>query len=111
MNKNTRSITTTKTSTVLYDTNGKIISQVKVKEVKRTREHEDDSPKPDLLKSILDTFLEEKKEVRRPVRRDTHKHPFEGIINMMEDGEMASAFPFMFTSRPNIIKPKTESEK
>jgi hypothetical protein len=109
MKKNTRSVTTTKTSTVLYDSNGKIISQVRVKETKKIRQHENDSPKPDLLKVILNSFIEEKRNLKKPVRRDeAPKDIFKGLLSKVEDGEMATAFPFMFTGRPLTKRPETE---
>lgn len=104
MKKNTSSVTTTKTSTVLYDSNGKIISQVRVKETIVIMK--DNSPKPDLLKSILDSFIMEKRDLKKPVRRDA-VHPFEGLIRGMEDGEMNSAFPFMFHGIP-VKKPEEQ---
>lgn len=103
MKKNTSSVTTTKTSTVLYDSNGKIISQVRVKETVVIMK--DNSPKPDLFRAILDSFIMEKRDLKKPVRRDV-VHPFEGLIKGMEDREMSDAFPFMFHGIPIVRKPE-----
>jgi|TARA_R110000782_G_scaffold107898_1_gene196290 hypothetical protein len=65
MIKNTKSVTVTKTSTLLYDSNGKIVSQVKVKEVKKTK-----GETLDLFKEKLNNYLEEKENLKKPVLRD-----------------------------------------
>jgi hypothetical protein len=65
MIKNTKSVTVTKTSTLLYDSNGKLVSQVKVKEVKKTK-----GETLDLFKEKLNNYLEEKENLKKPVLRD-----------------------------------------
>jgi hypothetical protein len=66
MIKNTSSRVVIKSSTIMYDTNGKIISQVKTKEVRK-----DKFEKIDRFKEKLDTYLDEKADLKKPVVRDS----------------------------------------
>jgi len=65
MIKNTKSVTVTRSSTILYDSNGRIVSQVKVKEVKKAK-----GETLDLFKEKLNNYLEEKENLKKPVLRD-----------------------------------------
>jgi hypothetical protein len=65
MIKNTKSVTVTRSSTILYDSNGRIVSQVKVKEVKKSK-----GETLDLFKEKLNNYLEEKENLKKPVLRD-----------------------------------------
>jgi hypothetical protein len=65
MIKNTKSVTVTRTTTVLYDSNGRRVSQVKVKEVKKTK-----GETLDLFKEKLNNYLDEKENLKKPVLRD-----------------------------------------
>jgi hypothetical protein len=69
MIKNTRSVTVEKVSTVLYDTNGRIVSQVKEKRVTKSKGEEIDRS-VSVMDQILNTYLDDKTSLKKPVLRD-----------------------------------------
>ena len=69
MINNSSSVTVEKVSTVLYDTNGKIVSQVKEKRVTKSKSETIDRS-VNVLDQILNTYLDDKTNLKKPVLRD-----------------------------------------